>query len=430
MLGEGRCSRLKSIWKIYKQTPFVLKMSIGFILGIIVGLIFGVDAQILNPLGILLIHLLSFVAIPVIFLTVVLAVNQMNILQLGRVGGKLIVYYMATTAAAVLIGLGLAMWIKPGMDLILPNIKVDKPVAPKVSEILLQIVPENIFQAFTAGDLMAILFIAVVIGSAISIMKFSTDRQTQEYGNLLDKVFKALNTMFYKVLQGVLLYAPIGIFAISAKAFGSQGWETFQSLLKFTGTFYLGLIILWVVVYAGFIKLSGTSVVYFFKQTKEAYTTAFFTSSSLASLPIAIDAAKKAGVSEKIANFSLPLGAVFNSDGGALRMGVSLVFAANITNLSLSWTDFLVIILIGTLLSVGTAGVPAAGLITLSAVLTLFGLPLEIVALIAGVDAIIGMGGTASNVVGDIIGAVVVDQSEKKRISKANKANTDPIMKG
>lgn len=147
---------------------------------------------------------------------------------------------------------------------------------------------------------------------------------------------------------------------------------------------------------------------------KDAYTTAFFTSSSIASLPVAIESARKAGISEKMVNFSLPLGAVFNSDGGALRMGASIVFAANVTGISFSLTDFITIVLIGTLLSIGTAGIPAAGLVTLSVVLTMFDLPLEVVALIAGVDAIIGMAGTASNVVGDVVGAAVVDQSEKK----------------
>ncbi len=129
---------------------------------------------------------------------------------------------------------------------------------------------------------------------------------------------------------------------------------------------------------------------------------------------MAIESARKAGISEKMVNFSLPLGAVFNSDGGALRMGASIVFAANVTGISFSLTDFITIVLIGTLLSIGTAGIPAAGLVTLSVVLTMFDLPLEVVALIAGVDAIIGMAGTASNVVGDVVGAAVVDQSEKK----------------
>lgn len=401
-----------NVWKKYRDASLVLKMSIGFILGIIVALIVGEKADILSPLGTLLIHLLNLIAIPVIFLTVVLAVNKMNLIQLGKMDGKLMLYYVATTAAAVLIGVALALGFNPGQNLTLPNTTVEKPDIPNASDILLQLVPKNIFAAFSAGDLMAILFVAVIIGMAISTMVFSTDEKMQEYGALLDRFFTALNEMFYKILHGILLYAPIGVFAISASTFGTQGWATLKSLLMFTGVFYLGLIILWALVYTMFLKLSGHSVIAFFKNIKDAYMTAFFTSSSIASLPVAIDSAKKAGVSERTANFSLPLGAIFNSDGGALRMGVSLVFAANITGLQLSVLDFIIIVVIGTLLSVGTAGVPAAGLVTLSAVLTLFGLPLEIVATIAGVDAIIGMGGTASNVVGDIIGAAVIDDKK------------------
>src|SRR5699024_12726349 len=133
--------------------------------------------------------------------------------------------------------------------------------------------------------------------------------------------------------------------------------------------------------------------------------------SSIATLPIALEAAKKAGVSESTANFSLPLGAIFNSDGGALRMGVSLVFAANITGLNLGFMDFIIIVIIGTLLSVATAGVRAAGLVTLSSVLSMFGCPLELLALIAGVGALIGMGGSACTVTGDIVGADVADNN-------------------
>lgn len=406
---------LSKIWRGYRDSSFVLKMSIGFLAGIASGLVFGQKMAIFQPLGTLLINLLSLVAIPVIFLTVVLAVNQMSMKQLGRMGWKLILYYMATTAAAVGIGVGLALLFQPGQYLTLPDTKVDTPAAPNFSDVLLQMVPSNMFEAFSGGNVIGIIFLAVIMGLAISAMKFSTETEMQKQGQLLDRIIIALKEMFSKLLTGVLLYAPIGVFAISATAFGSQGWETFKSLLTFTGVFYLGVILLWVFVYTAFLRLSGNPVMEFFKSTKEAYTTAFFTSSSIASLPIAIKAAQKAGVSERTANFALPLGAVFNSDGGALRMGVSIVFAANITNLELSVSSFFLIVIVGTLLSIGTAGVPAAGLVTLAAVLTMFGLPLEIVALIAGVDAIIGMGGTASNVVGDIVGAVVVDSSEKKR---------------
>ncbi|WP_311946206.1 dicarboxylate/amino acid:cation symporter [Halomonas piscis] len=335
----------------------------------------------------------------------------MNLLQLGKMGGKLLLYYLTTTALAVLIGVSLALFFSPGSGLSLPDTSVDKPDIPHFSDILLQIVPRNMFNAFTSGDLMAILFIAIIIGMAVSTMRFSREEAMREHGALVERLFTAMNEMFYRILNGILLYAPIGVFAISASTFGNQGLETLKSLLYFTGVFYLGLAILSSVVYTGFLSLSKHSIGTFFHNIREAFTTAFFTSSSIATLPIAIKAAKKAGVSEKTANFTLPLGAIFNSDGGALRMGVSLVFAANITGLDLAFSNFVVIVIIGTLLSVGTAGVPAAGLVTLSAVLSMFGLPLEVVALIAGVDALISMGGTALNVTGDIVGAAVVDEA-------------------
>src|SRR5699024_4195163 len=138
--------------------------TIGFLLGIVVGLFLGEHAELLSPLGTLLIHLLSLIAIPVIFLTVVLAVNTMNMKQLGKVGGKLMLYYITTTAAAVGIGVTLALSFNPGKDLSLPNTKVDQSDIPHVSDIVLQLVPENLFEAFVNGDLMAILFVAVIIG--------------------------------------------------------------------------------------------------------------------------------------------------------------------------------------------------------------------------------------------------------------------------
>ncbi|WP_182200231.1 dicarboxylate/amino acid:cation symporter [Paraliobacillus salinarum] len=402
------------LWNLYKNTSFILKMTIGFVLGILVGVIVGPPAEVIKPLGTILINLLSMIATPVVFLTVVLAVNKMNPKELGRTGGKLILYYGTTTAAAVLIGLGLALWINPGESLTLPSVSVDEPANPSFSEVLLNIVPSNLFTAFSSGNLMAILFIAIIVGFTISNMTFSNDEKMKKYGTYLQDFFEAGNALFFKILSGILLYAPIGIFAIAASTFGTQGWGTFTSLLKFTGVFYLGIILLWAFIYTGILRIFKVPVRHFYAQTREAFTTAFFTSSSIATLPVAMESAKKAGISDKIVNFSLPLGAVFNSDGGALRMGASIVFAANVTGANFSLMDLVTIVIVGTLLSIGTAGIPAAGLVTLAAVLTLFDLPLEIVALIAGVDALIGMGGTASNVVGDIIGAAVVDKSEKK----------------
>ncbi|WP_226577351.1 dicarboxylate/amino acid:cation symporter [Halobacillus litoralis] len=406
---------MKRIWHLYKHSSFLLKMTIGFLLGITAGVVFGAQMDIVKPLGTILINLLNLIAVPVIFLTVVLAINQMDPKHLGRLGGKLLIYYGLTTAAAVLIGVALSLWINPGAGLSLPDAQVEKPETPGFSDVLLNIVPDNLFQAFSSGQLMGILFLAVIIGLTMAKMRFSDKTELQESGERLHRLFSAANDLFFLLLQGILLYAPIGIFAIGASSFGNQGWQTFQSLLAFTGVFYLGVLVLWVVIYTSFLKYAKFSIKDFFTNTKEAYFTAFFTSSSIASLPVAMESAKKAGISEKTSQFSLPIGAVFNSDGGALRMGVSIVFAANVTGLDLSAMDFITIVIIGTLLSIGTAGIPAAGLVTLAAVLTMFNLPLEIVALIAGVDVLIGMAGTASNVLGDIVGSAVVDRKEDNK---------------
>ncbi|WP_052158945.1 dicarboxylate/amino acid:cation symporter, partial [Halobacillus sp. BBL2006] len=312
---------MKKLWHLYKLASFLLKMTIGFSLGIVLGVLFGPQMDIVKPLGTILINLLNLVAVPVIFLTVVLAINQMNPKHLGRLGGKLLIYYGLTTAAAVLIGVALGLWINPGEGLKLPDAQVEKPETPGFSDVLLNIVPNNLFQAFTSGELMGILFLAVIIGLTIVKMRYSDKDELRTSGERLHRLFSAGNDLFFLLLQGILQYAPIGIFAIGASSFGNQGWQTFQSLFAFTGVFYLGVLLLWALIYTSFLKYANVSIKHFFTKTKDAYFTAFFTSSSIASLPVAIDAAKKAGISERTVNFSLPIGAVFNSDGGALRMG-------------------------------------------------------------------------------------------------------------
>lgn len=401
------------MWKNYKNSSIVLKMTIAFISGLIIALILGENAKFLEPLGQILIRLLNLIAIPIIFLTIVLSVSRINLATLGRMGGKLFLYYSITTGLSVFIGVIIALIINPGENLTLPKTSIDKPSIPSFSDILYKIIPDNLIKTFSSGELLSILFIAIILGISMSILLSSSDKNTQQKTESLQSLFEILNKLFNIILNGILLYAPIGIFGISASTFGSQGLNSFKSLLLFTLTFYIGIFILWLLVYFSFLKLANKPVWKFLKDTKEAYLTAFFTSSSIASLPISIKSAKKANISNEVINFSIPLGTIFNSDGGALRMGVSIVFATNVTGINLSLENLFMIVIIGTVLSIGTAGIPAGGLITLSAVLSLFGLPLEIVALIAGVDAIIGMGGTASNVLGDIIGAAVIDKKNK-----------------
>lgn len=400
----------------------MLKMSVGFLLGIVVGLIFGESAGVLSPLGDLLLRLLNLIVIPLIVFTLIAAVDQLNPAKLGRIGGKVFVFYFITTGVAIVFGILLALLIRPGVGLTLPNAQVDVPERPSIVDTLLAIVPNNLFSSLVNADILALIFVSVVIGLSISSMIHSGEKRISKMGHFLNDLTASLSEVTFRVLNGILQYAPIGIFAIAAAAIGSQGLQTLISLGKLAAVIYGGIALQFVLVYFVIMKLFGVQIREFFRNVKDAIGTAFMTSSSLGTLPVTLKAAKRAGISEDVATFSLPLGATVNMDGAAIRLGASVVFAADIVGLELGFAAILGIIVTGTLASVGTAGVPGAGLIALSIVLTQAGLPIEVVALVAGIDAILGMGATATNVTGDLVGAAVVDKSEEKRMANLHSA--------
>jgi Na+/H+-dicarboxylate symporter len=411
-----------AIWRFYRDQSFMLKMSVGFLLGIVVGLIFGEAAGVLSPLGDLLLRLLNLIVIPLVVFTLIAAVDQLNPAKLGRIGGKVFSFYFITTGIAIIFGIVLALLIRPGTGLTLPNAEVEVPERPSVVDTLLAIVPNNLFSALVNADILALIFVAVIVGFSISSMIHSGEERISKMGHFLSDLTASLSEVTFRVLNGILQYAPIGIFAIAASAIGSQGIQTLISLGKLTAVIYGGIALQFLLVYFVIMKLFGVRIREFLRNVKDAIGTAFMTSSSLGTLPVTMKAAKRAGISDDVASFSLPLGATVNMDGAAIRLGASVVFAADIVGLELGFAAILGIIVTGTLASIGTAGVPGAGLIALSIVLTQAGLPIEVVALVAGIDAILGMGATATNVTGDLVGASVVDKSERRRLANLEKA--------
>lgn|SRR5690625_366578 len=411
-----------TLWRYYRDLSFILKMSVGFLLGIIVGIAFGSSATILSPLGDLLLRLLNMIVIPIILFTLIEAVNHLNPGRLGRIGGKVFIYYILSTSIAIILGIIIALFIKPGLGLTLPQADVDVPEAPSFINLLVEIVPENIFTALTEGDILAVIFLAIIIGFSISSMLYANEQKIRDLGHFLVNMTNGGREVSFRILNGILQYAPIGIFAIGASSVGEQGLNTLLSLGKLTIVVYLAITAQVILVYFVLLRLFNVRVLTFMKQTREAIVTAFMTTSSLGTLPLTMKSAKEAGINDEVASFSLPLGATVNMDGAAIRLGASVVFAANIMELDLSFVAILGIIVTGTLASVGTAGVPGAGLIALSIVLNQAGLPIEVVALVAGVDAILGMGATACNVIGDLVGAAIVDKSERKHQMIDNEA--------
>ncbi|WP_138420799.1 dicarboxylate/amino acid:cation symporter [Aquibacillus sediminis] len=404
---------MKSIWKSYLDASLILKVTIALILGIIVGFIFGEDAVALAPLGDLLIKLLKFLIIPLIFFTLIVGVNQTKLTNLGRMGGKVFVFYLLTSAVAITIGITVASVFQPGTGMTLDtNEAFDVPDNPGIISVLLNIVPDNIITAFNELNLLAIIFTAFAFGIAISYL-----RSSKEFGELGEHVYKmidGLNEATLAIMKVILQYVPVGIFAIIAKTVGSQGKDTLLELGDMVVVLYIALIVQ-IVFYVILMLLTKVSPAQFFKHARTPMITAFVTQSSSGTLPLTLNAAKNMGLSKSLYGFSLPLGATINMDGAAIRIAVSAVFAANIIGEPLSFTDMFQVVLIGTLASVGTAGVPGAGIVMIATVFAQLGLPMEAVGLLTAIDALVGMGATALNVTGDLVGTSVINKTEKQQ---------------
>lgn len=403
-----------NLWGWYFKCSFMSKMTVGFVLGILLGVVLGDESQILAPLGKLFLNLLRMIVIPLVVLSLIVAVNHSNPRELGRIGLKIFPFYLIATGVSVVVGILLANITHPGTGLSLPiGAEVHPPKHPNFIDTLVNMVPSNIFHALSSGDILAIVFVSVIVGLAILFLRHEDDIKRQEMGNLIYKIIESGNEVVTKILAGILQYAPIGVMGITANTIGNQGIDTVIALGKFIGTSYLGVILLIAIVYPFMLKLFSVKVIKFYCDIKEAIFTSFVTSSSLSTLPITIQAAENAGIGERVAKLTLPIGATVNMNGTALRFGVAVIFAAEIMGISLSIPDLAMIVIIGTLAAVGTAGVPGAGLIGMSIVFTQAGLPIEIVALTAGINVLVDMIFTCGNVTGDLVGAKIVDQTEK-----------------
>ncbi len=398
--------------KAYTDTSLIVKITIALILGIMVGLIFGEQATVLAPLGDLLMRLLQFIIIPLILFTLVVGVNQTKLGDLGRMGGKVFMYYVVTSALAMTVGLTVASLFDPGSGVTAEtDSTIEANEHPGVASVLLNIVPKNIVTAFSEMNLLGIIFTALVFGIAIAALRSSKDHG--DLGEHIYKVFNGLNEATFKIMNVILQYVPIGIFAIIAQTVGKQGMDTILSLGNMVFVLYVALIAqigIYVLMMVTF-KMKPSQ---FFSQARTPMITAFVTQSSSGTLPVTLNAANRLGLSKSLYGFSLPLGATINMDGAAIRIAVSAVFAANYTDTTLGFTSMLMIVIVGTLASIGTAGVPGAGIVMIATVFAQVGLPMEAVAILTSIDALVGMGATALNVTGDLVGTSLINKTEQK----------------
>ncbi len=397
------------------------------VLGVVVGIILNLsinnwgilttemykplEVYIFSPIGSIFIRAIRMLVVPMVFVSLINGVAQIGDLKkLGRVGGKTLAFYLVTTALAITIGLTLASIIQPGQHITRPSdIIYEAKEAKPFVDIIVDMIPTNPLESMVTGNMLQVIVFSILLGMAI------TGISKEKSGKLLD-LLDATNDAILKIVDFVMQIAPFGVFALLVKVAATEGFQTLQSLLIYMFTVILALVLQVVIVYGGGLMLfSKMNPILFFKKFKTVMSIAFSTSSSNAVLPVTMETVEKNfGVHKSILSFTLPLGATINMDGTAIMQGVATIFIAQVFGVPLPFTALLTVVLTATLASIGTAGVPGVGLITLSMVLASVGLPVEGIAIILGVDRLLDMLRTAVNVTGDAIVTIIVAKSENE----------------
>ncbi len=399
---------MSALWKKWSSVGLFTKIMVGFVLGIIAGLILGPEAGKLAFLGTLLTRLLTMVVAPLVLgLLICSAADVKDFKTLGKIGGKTIIIFLGGTAVAVAIGLVLSNLMQIGAGFTMPSdVTYDAKEVPSVVDTLMNIVPTNPFNALSTQNLLQIIFFALLLGFALIAIG--------EKGAPVLNFFRAWTEAWKEITNIVLEFTPYGVFGLMANIVGKYGLDIMLPFLKTIGACYLTCFLFTVFVQGGLMVglYGGISPVKFFSIMKEAMLFVFATCSSVATIPLNLKCTKKLGVSEKIADFVIPFGAVMNMNGTAIYEAVAVVFASQVFGIHLTVTQQIMVMVTAVLASIGTAGIPGSGLVMLTIVLNAVNLPLETIGLLAGIDRILNMARVIPNIVGDAAAAVVVAKSE------------------
>ena len=401
---------LGSLWKRYQSTSLVYRIFLAFVLGSAVGLLLGERASVLSPLGDLFLRLLNMLIVPIIVFTLLTGIRQLSPARLGRIGGATIALYALTTTMAGIIGLVVANVLQPGRGVEFVPGEAKSQAPPTLTEVVLGIVPTNPVAAMAEGNLLATVFFIIVFGVALTYIRARQD----EYAESVDSLFEAFEIgaeAMFVVVRGVLEYGVVGVFALMAVGIGTEGIGVFSSLGMLVLAVALAVVVQITVTYLFVLMqvIGDVSPIAFLAGARDAMVTAFATRSSSGTLPVTMtNAEEDLRIDERVYSFALPIGATANMDGAALRQAITVMFAANAVGQPLMLSEQVLVLVVAVLISIGTAGVPGAGLVMLTVILNQVGLPLEIVGFVAGVDPILGRIATMNNVTGDLAVATIV----------------------
>lgn len=364
---------------------------------------------------------------PVIIFTLVSGVASIEPSRLGKVGVKIIIFYMLTSLMAIIVGLVVGNIMQPGQGIVLAETakEITAKEAPSLVTIFLNIIPTNPFASIAKGDVLPIIFFSIFFGIALAFARDSRDEKVKESADVVYKFFDGCAQVIFRVVGWVMLYAPIGVFFLIFQVFTQQGADAFGPLLHVTLAVYIGLVLQIFVVYMLICAAFKINPVLFLKKVYEPWLTAFVTRSSGGTLPVSMDTAeRKMGISKGVYSFTLPLGATINMDGTTIYLGVCATFIANAVGMPLDASQQMTVIITAVLASIGTAGVPGAGAIMLIMVMNSVNLDVTqgnvklAYAMILGIDALLDMGRTSMNIVGDLCGTCVVAKLEDEMSRK------------
>lgn len=404
-----------------KRLSLAAQIFIALVLGIAVGMALTGNPAVANgyikPFGTIFLNLIKWVVTPLVFFSIMAGVISMrDIRKVGSVGVKTVVYYLCTTAFAITIGLILANLFKgifPALQTTDLAYESSGPV--NFMDTLVGIFPSNFLKPFVDANMLQIIVASLIIGFALLVIE---KRREVEY-----TLVEVLNDVFMKAMEMIVKLSPIGVFCLICPVVAENGPAVLGSLAKVLLIAYLAYILHAVVVYSLSVRVAARmSPLRFFKEMLPAMMFAFSSASSVGTLPINMECTEKLGADKDVSSFVLPLGATINMDGTAIYQGVCAIFIASCYGISLSFPQMLTIVLTATLASIGTEGVPGAGMVMLAMVLQSVGLPVEGIALVAGIDRIFDMGRTTVNITGDASCAVIVSAMERRKQAKREAA--------
>lgn len=383
---------------------------IGMVLGSFLGAVLGDRVTVIQPVGDLFIRLLVLAAIPLVFFNLLAGLTALSdVRTFGRLATKIMSYYVVTDLVALSLGLAAVALLRPGVGMQLTEqVEGTVGVVPSIGDVLLGMVPSNVFRAFADGNVVQLVVVAVLLGIATLMLTGSTrDR--------LSVAFSDLAALFRRLVDLILLVAPLGIGALMAVTVGRYGASLLGPMTKFLLGVYAGQLVIFVGYMVLLRAFTDRRPLQFLRDTGPLWATTAATTSSLASLSVGLEIAEKIRLPRSLYSFTLPLGAQLNKDGTSVMLGAVLLFTAQAASVDFTAASFLTILFVGLLLSEGSGGIPGGGFVIALIYVQAFNLPIEVAAIVGGIYRLVDMGNTTINVMGDMVGTSLLAHSEAAR---------------